>query len=57
MLICFAWRTCFVEQALGLGFVMKAEPALIVHTGNRIPGIPVYVPPITSFQNAECFFL
>lgn len=39
-----------MEQGLGLGFIMKSQPALIVHTGKRIP---VYVPLIASFQNAE----
>ena len=54
MLICFTRRTCFVEQALGLELVMKSQLALTVQAGKLIP---VDAPLITSFQNAECFFL
>lgn len=48
--MCFTGRTCFVEHGLGLGFIMKSQPALIVHPGKRIP---IDVPLITTFQNAE----
>lgn len=42
-------RHYFVQQALGLGFAMKPQPAPVVHTGKRIP---VCGPLITSFPNA-----
>lgn len=50
MLICFIGWHCFVQQGLGLRFVIKSQPALIVHTGKCVP---VCAPLISSFQNAE----
>lgn len=39
-----------MQQGLGLRFVIKSQPALIVHTGKCVP---VCAPLISSFQNAE----
>lgn len=50
MFVRFIGFNCFVQQSLGLRFVIKSQPALIIHTGNSIP---VCVPLISSVQNAE----
>lgn len=50
MFVRFIGCNCFVQQSLGLRFVIKSQPALIIHTGNCIP---VCAPLISSVQNVE----